>query len=157
MGKIDKKLEEAMEGLREIVELGHSFRKTAGIPLRQPLAKLSVLGSKEDWSKDMIPVLADELNVKEVEFCPGKELKVEFDTVLTSELKAERAARELVRAIQNLRREENLKLTDRIKVGYPVTGENRAAVALFSQMIRQQTLAIGLEPDKILKIWKTRK
>ena len=157
MGKIDRGLEGEMRGLREIVELGHSFRKTAGIPLRQPLAKLSVLGSKEDWSKDMILVLADELNVKEVEFCPGKELKVEFDTVLTSELKAERAARELVRAIQNLRREENLKLTDRIKVGYPVTGENRAAVALFSQMIRQQTLAVGLEPDKILKIWKVRK
>jgi len=157
MGKIDKKLEEAMGGLREIVELGHSFRKTAGIPLRQPLAKLSVLGSKGDWSKDMILVLADELNVKGVEFCPGKELKVEFDTVLTPELKSERAARELIRAIQNLRREKNLKLTDRIKVGYPVTGENRAAVALFSQMIRQQTLAVGLEPDKILKIWKARK
>jgi isoleucyl-tRNA synthetase len=155
-GKIDQRLEEEMRGLREIVELGHSFRKTAGIPLRQPLAKLSVLGSAGNWSKDLILVLADELNVKEIEFCPGKELKVEFDTVLTPELKAECAARELVRAIQNLRREENLKLTDRIKVGYPATGENRAAVALFSQMIRSQTLAVGLEPDRILRIWKVK-
>ena len=156
-GKIDQILEEEMRGLRDVVELGHSFRKTAGIPLRQPLAKLSVLGSEGNLSKDLILVLADELNVKEIEFCPGKELKVEFDTALTPELKAERTARELIRAIQNLRREEDLKLTDRIKVGYPATGENRAAVALFSQVIRQQTLAVGLEPDKILKIWKAKK
>ena len=158
VGKIDRKLEAEIQNLREIVELGHSFRKTAGIPLRQPLAKLSVSGPAESQklSRELIGVLAEELNVKEIEFCPEKELKIEFDTVLTPELKAERSARELIRAVQGLRREENLNLTDRIKIGYPDSPENKAAVALFSQMIRQQTLAVGLEPDRILKIWKAK-
>ena len=158
VGKIDRKLEAEMQKLREIVELGHSFRKTAGIPLRQPLSKLSVSGPEgyQTLDRKLVGVLSDELNVKEIEFCPGKELKAEFDAEITPELKAEYIARELVRAIQNLRREEDLKLTDRIKVGYPATGENKAAVALFSQIIRRQTLAVGLEPDTILRIWKVK-
>jgi isoleucyl-tRNA synthetase len=158
VGRIDRKLEAEMQKLREIVELGHSFRKTAGIPLRQPLSKLSVSGpgGYQTLNRELVGVLSDELNVKEIEFCSGKELKAEFDAEITPELKAEYTARELVRAIQNLRREEDLKLTDRIKVGYPATGENKAAVALFSQIIRRQTLAVGLEPDTILRIWKVK-
>ena len=147
-----------MQKLREIVELGHSFRKTSGIPLRQPLAKLSVLGPAEyqTLSRELIGVLAEELNVKEIEFCPGKELKIEFDTAITPELKAEYTAREMIRGVQSLRRDENLNLTDKIKIGYPDSAENKAAVALFSQMIRRQTLALGLEPGKLLKIWKAK-
>ena len=155
---IDLKLEADMQKLREIVELGHSFRKTSGIPLRQPLAKLSVLGPAEyqTLSRELIGVLAEELNVKEIEFCPGKELKIEFDTAITPELKAEYTAREMIRGVQSLRRDENLNLTDKIKIGYPDSAENKAAVALFSQMIRRQTLALGLEPGKLLKIWKAK-
>jgi hypothetical protein len=154
-----------MQKLREIVELGHSFRKTAGIPLRQPLAKLSVTGSEGKIGKDLILVLADELNVKEIEFCPGKELKgqakerpsfsglkVEFNIKLTSDLKAEYAARELVRSIQGLRKEKDLRLTDRIRVYYPNTPANKLAVAMFSEMIRQETLSVTLAPGKEFKI-----
>ena len=153
-GILNEELENQMVRLREIVELGHSFRKTAGIPLRQPLAKLNVFGALEyqTFGRELIGVLAEELNVKEVELCPGKVLKVGFNTELTPELKAEYSAREMIRAIQELRRENNLNLTDRIRVGYPATGENKAAVALFSQMIRSQTLAVGLEPGDELKI-----
>ena len=152
IGRIDSKLEQEMARLREIVVLGHSFRKGAGIPLRQPLAKLSVSGFEGDWTKELILVLAEELNVKEIEFCPGKKLKLEFDTALTPELKAEYAARELIRAIQEQRKEKNLALTDRIKVLYPASSENKLAVALFSQKIRQETLAVALEPGKGLGI-----
>ncbi|MDP1710794.1 MAG: isoleucine--tRNA ligase [candidate division WWE3 bacterium] len=165
VGRIDLKLETDMQKLREIVELGHSFRKTAGIPLRQPLAKLGVSGSEDKWSKELVGVLAEELNVKEVEFCPGKELKgrakerpsfsglkVEFDIKITPELKAEYSARELVRSIQGLRKDKDLRLTDRIRVSYPNTPANKLAVALFSQKIRQETLATTLAPGKELKI-----
>uniref|UniRef100_A0A831YZH1 Isoleucine--tRNA ligase n=1 Tax=candidate division WWE3 bacterium TaxID=2053526 RepID=A0A831YZH1_UNCKA len=153
VGRVNLRLEAEMRKLREIVELGHSFRKTAGIPLRQPLSKLTVSGSSLATSRPpLVALLADELNVKEIEFCSGKELKIEFDTKPTPELKAEYAAREMIRAIQELRREKNLKLTDRIKVTYPATGENKAAVALFSQTIRRETLAAGLAPGKELRI-----
>ena len=157
VGNIDLKLEADMQKLREIVELGHSFRKTAGIPLRQPLSKLTVAGSPLATShQSLIALLAEELNVKEIEFCPGKELKVEFDTKLTPSLKAEYAARELIRSIQGLRKEKDLLLTDRIRISYPDTSENKLAVAMFSEMIRRETLALGLEPGKLLKIWKVK-
>lgn len=152
VGRIDKALETEMAVLRKIVELGHSFRKTAGIPLRQPLAKLRVIGSPGKMRRELILVLAEELNVKEIEFCPGKELKVEFDTELTSELKAEYAARELIRSIQGLRKEKDLRLTDRIRVSYPDMPANKLAVAMFSEMIRRETLSRSLEPGNKLEI-----
>lgn len=156
VGKISLPLEEDMQHLREIVELGHSFRKTKGIALRQPLAKLTVSGFEgfKTKEKKLIAILAEELNVKEIEFCPGTSLSVGFETKLTGQLRAEGTARELIRNVQGLRKEANLKLTDKIMVDYLETPENKLAVALFSDLIRRETLATTLKPAKILKIWK---
>jgi len=158
VGKTNLPLEEEMHHLREIVELGHSFRKTNGITLRQPLAKLSVSGFEgfKIQSNELIGILAEELNVKEIEFCPAPTLSVKFETDLTDELRAEGTARELVRSVQELRKEANLKLTDKITVEYPETKENKLAIALFSDLIRRETLALHLKPAKLLKIWKKR-
>lgn len=151
----DSKLEKEMEQLREIVGLGHSFRKTKGIPLRQPLSKLTVsgFGGFKVQKIALTNLLAEELNVKEVEFRKGGALGVKFEIHLTPELRAEGAARELIRAIQNLRKEEDLRLTDRISVSYPATPENESAVEMFSEKICQETLALDLVPGRILKIW----
>jgi len=152
-------LEKEMEHLREIVSLGHSFRKTENIPLRQPLATLTVNGFKgfKGSKGELTNLLAEELNVKQVEFKKDGELSLLFDTKITSELKAERNARELIRSIQKIRRELRLKLTDEIRVSYPDNPPNKLAVAAFSEMIRRQTLAVELTPGKILRVWQKRK
>jgi len=155
VGEINPHLEKGMEKLREIVELGRSFRKTAGIPLRQPLAKLRVRGV-DRMDRKLVLILAEELNVKAVEFRPGKELAVEFETRLTPELKAEYAARELVRSIQDLRKEKKLRLTDRIRASYPDSPANRLAVARFSDLIRRETLAVDLRPGKKLALQRAK-
>lgn len=64
---IDKDLEEAMATVLDIVVLGRSARNTAQIKNRQPLSTLTVVGA-ERLRDDMIDLIADELNVKEVRF-----------------------------------------------------------------------------------------
>ena len=64
---IDTKLESDMDHLLEIVVMGRACRNTAAIKNRQPIGKMYVKASFDlsDFYKDII---ADELNVKEVEF-----------------------------------------------------------------------------------------
>ena len=65
---IDKELEAKMEEILQIVVLGRVCRNTANIKNRQPIGKMYVKaenGSLEDYYKEII---ADELNVKNVEF-----------------------------------------------------------------------------------------
>jgi len=117
---INKKLEKQMALVREIVTLGHSQRKAKQIKVRQPLKKFKVQSSKFKVSEVLIQLIKDELNAKEVEIKTGKgELKVEFDTKITLELKAEGEVRELIRQVQILRREAGLSLDDKITIHAP--------------------------------------
>ena len=64
---IDKNLEANMDEVVKVVVLGRACRNAANIKNRQPVAKMYV---KSDKTPDdsFIPVIADELNVKSVEF-----------------------------------------------------------------------------------------
>ena len=64
---IDKSLEENMDEVVKVVVLGRACRNAANIKNRQPVAKMYV---KSDRTPDatFIPVIAEELNVKTVEF-----------------------------------------------------------------------------------------
>ncbi|PJC22787.1 isoleucine--tRNA ligase [candidate division WWE3 bacterium CG_4_9_14_0_2_um_filter_48_10] len=153
---IDQKLLGDMLLVREIVEKGHSFRKARKLSLRQPLPELIVKGFpgfRSNYQKGLCALIADELNVKTVTLKEGKgKLIVEFDTRLTDELQAEGRARELIREIQDLRKEKKLEFDDRIEVVYPEAVENKSAVAKAGEFIRQQTLATSLKPGRKLMI-----
>ena len=65
-------------------------------------------------------------------------------TELTDELIREGLARELVRAIQDRRKEMGCEFTDRIEVGVVTeSAELRAAIEQFRDYIRGETLAVG--------------
>ena len=64
---IDKKLEENMELVLEIVTLGRSCRNISNMKNRQVLAKAYV-GTTKELSKDYQDIIKEELNVKEIEF-----------------------------------------------------------------------------------------
>ena len=95
-----------MKEVREVVTLGLQARQKAGIPVRQPLNKLVTTNHKID--EQYIEILKDELNIKNVELLEGKETKVELDTHITEELREEGVYRELVRAIQDIRKKNGL-------------------------------------------------
>jgi isoleucyl-tRNA synthetase len=63
---IDRELEKKMEKVRQIAEGARSLRAKRCIKLRYPLAK-AILVTKDDLSQ-FIPLLKDEMNVKDIEF-----------------------------------------------------------------------------------------
>ena len=146
---IDFKLEEQMNLVRKICEMGHALRKEAKIKVRQPLQKLRIENVECRIEKDLSQLIKDELNIKEVEFKKGKgELKVELDTKITPELKAEGEARELVRQIQELRKKKNCRLEEKIRVAGPHWPTDKK----LQDYIKKETLATELLPGEKLEI-----
>ncbi len=73
-----------------------------------------------------------------------KGVTVAVDTTLTPELVQEGYARDLVRAVNNMRKEAGLEIADRIELAYAATGDVAAAMANFGDYVKQETLAISL-------------
>ena len=64
----DEALVEGMDEVQEIVSAAHSLRKAEKLRVRQPLAKLRVVSSDAEALAGFAPIIASEVNVKEVEF-----------------------------------------------------------------------------------------
>jgi isoleucyl-tRNA synthetase len=74
-----------------------------------------------------------------------KGVTVAVDTTLTPALVQEGYARDLVRAINTLRKDAGLALDDRIELVYTAGGEVAAALQNFAGYVQQETLAVSLE------------
>ncbi len=228
-GDRDVRLEEQMAMLLRAVELGRTLRNQAGIRVRQPLARIWLAlprgladAGPDAGQRELLALLAEELNVKsveligdeselverrvkpllpvigkklgarvpavmaaargnEVEFLPGGSVRlagvtlgpdeveilatprpgtavahdegivVVLDTTLTDELRAEGDARELTRAVQDLRKEAELELDDRIELWLDTGLEIAARLERFIPAIASETLAdqvrVGELPD----------
>ncbi|OHA09096.1 MAG: hypothetical protein A3B37_00950 [Candidatus Sungbacteria bacterium RIFCSPLOWO2_01_FULL_59_16] len=112
-GQKTKALVEGMAEARRIAALALAERAKSGIRVRQPLAELKVsaeggsaFGGK---SSALMDILKDEVNVKEVVVDARLAGEVELDTAITAELHEEGVIRELVRHVQEMRRDGGLK------------------------------------------------
>lgn len=111
--EVDEKVLEDMKKVREIVSLALEARAKNGIKVRQPLNQLTACSQQlTAMNEQLIDVIKDEVNVKKVVFEKGDEDKVELDTEITSELKAEGQYRELLRNIQRMRKDTSLVPSD---------------------------------------------
>lgn len=138
--KEDERLEENMQKAREIVSNIHAIRKDKGIKVRQPLSRLTYGGKK--LSEEIEKIIADEVNVKKV--VNGKLLKLQIK--ITRELRAEGEAREIVRQIQNLRKEANCRLDERIIALLPSWPNDH------EEYIKRETLAKTLQKSTAISI-----
>jgi isoleucyl-tRNA synthetase len=68
-------------------------------------------------------------------------LVVGLDTVITPQLEMEGTAREFVNRIQNLRKDSNLEVMDRIRIYYSAPSKVDKAVQEMSDYIKTETLA----------------
>ncbi|HYC83237.1 MAG TPA: class I tRNA ligase family protein, partial [Candidatus Paceibacterota bacterium] len=109
----DQGILEAMAETRRVVSLGLEARAKAGIKVRQPLGRLSV---KSAIAEAYHPLIALEVNVKEVIVDPSLVEDVLLDTVITDELRDEGIVRELARHIQEERKKRGYVPQDLVLV-----------------------------------------
>ncbi|MBT6334534.1 MAG: class I tRNA ligase family protein, partial [Candidatus Magasanikbacteria bacterium] len=116
-----------VEKIRKMVEMGLSLRKDAGVRVRQPLQVCSV-GDFSFSDEGLRHMIKSELNVKEVitEDVSGDNWQtkedagftVSLNTDISPELKKEGLVREIVRAVNQIRKEQGFTREHEIIVSY---------------------------------------
>ena len=86
-------------------------------------------------------------------------LSVAVDTELSEELQKEGLAREFVNRVQNMRKEANFDVTDRIATGVQANEKLAAAISYMAKYIQQETLSESLEQEELkvsdyVKTWE---
>jgi isoleucyl-tRNA synthetase len=111
--EINQELIDEMNLAKEVVSKGLRSRDQNQIGLKWPLGKATI-SSPIGLNEDLINIVKEQLNVKELVFTKGEEISVELDTNVTPELEAEGFAREITRKIQAGRKEMGLVKEDKI-------------------------------------------
>ncbi len=118
--KKDRALESQMDLARRVVEKIHAARKASGIPIRQPLSKAVVSNVSDTVSEEILEVVREEVNIREILVVKGAgDITVALTTELTEELKLEGDARKLVREIQAVRKQQGLPVDRKITLVLP--------------------------------------
>ncbi len=122
---IDKEILEDMKKVRAVVTFAHSLRTQAKIGVRQPLQKLTL---KDEIKKEYHQMILDELNVKEISHDPSFSEVCLLDTAITPDLQAEGDVRNLMRAVQDARKEKGLTPKDTVVLitSYEVPATHKA-------------------------------
>ncbi|MBH41208.1 MAG: isoleucine--tRNA ligase [Candidatus Magasanikbacteria bacterium] len=152
----NKELLEQMNHARQVVELVLSLRKETKIKVRQPLAQISVSGVT--LSKDLHSIILEEVNVHDCVQDVSSEdvvtkteygITVSLDTTITETLRKEGLLREIVRAINLLRKEQGFTVEDKVMVEYFTEDKYIAAVFVeYSQELQNQVLAESVVENK---------
>lgn len=220
---VKEKLEAKMDLVRTLISVGRYVREENKIKVRQPLSEALIDGKNEELIGDLIPLIKEELNVKEVVFADdlskymnfsvkpnfkvvgkllGAKIKefgtalenlkeeditklnsnqeitidlagedfvvtkdyvdirisskegfnvgmenkefIILNTELTHELLLEGIAREFISKVQNMRKNEDFNISDRIVVTYNGDEMVREAVGTFIDLIKGEVLALEL-------------
>lgn len=151
VGHINELVLTEMKRTREIIEAGLAQRMQKNdteesIKVRQPLSCLNYGGQK--LSDEFEEIIAEEVNVKNVAHIQEAELQdkapnseIYLDKTITPELKKEGLAREVVRHIQNARKDAGFDVDDRIELQIVASGELKKAIEEHSASIATETLA----------------
>lgn len=151
-GLINKVVVQDMERTRKIVEAGLGLRMFKddtqdSIKIRQPLQTLSYVGNK--LSGALEEIIAEEVNVKRVQHVKINDngQDVLLDKTLTPELKREGLMREVIRLVQNGRKEAGLNVDDHIVLQLK-TADDQLTMAIkdHQSIIESETLGVYGDP-----------
>jgi len=139
-GKVDTKLIEQMTHTRDIITEALSQRGEAKIKVRQPLALLTTPKVDEALQE----IIKEEVNVKEL--AEGE--NVSLDVNISDELQREGLMREVIRHVQQYRKELDLNVDDRIELHLETSDHQlQTALAEFADIIKTETLAKKLSTE----------
>ncbi len=159
-GETDLDLEHSMDEVRKIVSIALAERSAKAIKVRQPLAKLKVKSQKSKaLSDELLELIKDEVNVKEIIFDDKINSEVELDTNITKELIEEGIVREFIRDIQAKRKEQSLKPENKITAWAFVSENEKSILEKHKEFLLKETRAkeIFIEISKNLKEIKIKK
>ena len=148
-----------MEATRQVVSEALGIRVLHNLKIRQPLNRLYI----DSDTKLFDDLIVDEINIKSVQ--KGKpeitetgnfinSSKIWLETTVTEDLRLEGIAREMIRKIQDLRKEYNLSVKDKVTVTYLDHSDNKKAVQKFGEDIKQKVLAASLTPGTRYEVIK---
>ena len=151
-GHVNEMVVNVMTDIRQGIEQGLAQRSMAKLKVRQPLAsaKLYLMAMPVESEVDYFKlIVGEELNVKSVTFditTEGNKL-TELDLEITPKLRAEGTMREVVRNIQQARKEAGLEVDDRISLWLNTSNPDLQKVldnTDLTDVISQETLSISL-------------
>ncbi len=140
---VDTATIQSMQETRALVTLGLQERSKANIKVRQPLATLSI--KDKGLSAGFIELIKDEVNVKSVVVDNSIDTDTLLDIRVTEDLRKEGVIRDLIRAVQELRKTENLTVGDKVALIIDSDEKGKELVATFHRDIKKVTLVTGIE------------
>lgn len=176
---IDEELENKMELVRNLISLGRNAREEAKIKVRQPISKVIIDGKNKKVLADVIDLIKEELNVKEIVFAENLNEYMNFSikpnfknagSILGSKMP------EFVKYLNSLKEEEinnirnnmdlefeGTKITEDLidikinaKEGFNVATENNNFIIL-NTTLTEELLNEGLAREFVSKIQQLRK
>ncbi len=152
-GHVNELLLEDMAEVKEAITTALAERAAHGLKVRQPLASLEFTPRRvlaAEHSQFFADTLKEEVNVKQVVITPPNahnQPEVKLDLNLTDDLKQEGLMREIIRNVQQARKQAGLEVDDRIDLR--LESDHPPLVTLFknkslTDIIRQETLAASL-------------
>jgi len=144
---IDEKLNQEMESARNIITEALQLRAKAGIKVRQPLNKFSIFNFQ--FSKELEEIIKEEINVKKLVLDRKERDEMILDTEITEDLKLEGQTREIIRFIQEMRKEAGYEVDNRIQVGFQGAGD---VFKKFGDLIKKEVLALELKGGSLESI-----
>ncbi len=221
---INEEIENRMDLVRDIISLGRNIREEVKIKVRQPIKEALIDGKNKELISDLVPLIEEELNVKEVTFTTDLNKYMDFtvkpnfkevgklfgpkikeyaskllelsneeinklqngesilmtidnqdyeinanmvdirtnskegfdvaiennnfiiiNTELTEELILEGLAREFISKVQNIRKEQDFEITDRVNIYYKGDNDIDKTISMFNDFIKKETLALSID------------
>ncbi len=139
-GEVANDLIASMMNIRAYATNGLMLRMQQKINVRQPLVSFLIghSGPSPRYWEECAPILADELNVNSIILEDGyrqEDRAFGFNWNLTPELLAEGAVREVMRAVQDMRKDAGLEPADRIVLTIDSTESGQAAITTHRDLL----------------------
>jgi isoleucyl-tRNA synthetase len=135
-----------MKKVREIVSLGLEARQKAGLKVRQPLASLKLKAESKKLKDEYLDLIKEEINVKEVIYGEkDMEEEVLLDVEINNELKEEGDYRELVRALQDMRKKIGLTPSDSVIFEIDTNDIGRLLIQKFEKEMKKTILSTEIK------------
>lgn len=137
-----------MELVREVVERGHSERKLKAVAVKQALNSITISSDYQDLLADSSTegLICDELNVEKVVFQAQDKETVILDLQLTQNLINKGKAREIIRKIQEARKNANCSMAEFVDVTLPEWPEDQV------QYIKRKSLVKTISKGDTIEI-----